>query len=137
MCGITGIYNFSTNEPVNKGIFEAATDVLYHRGPDEYGYFYDDQNGVAIASRRLSIIDLSTGRQPLYNEDNSIVLVCNGEVYNFPELFDKLISFGHKFKTRSDNEAIIHLYETYGLDCVKHLNGMFAFALWDKNKKCI
>ena len=137
MCGIIGIYNYTTSEPVNKGALENATSVLYHRGPDEFGYFFDDKDGLGFGHRRLSIIDLSTGRQPLYNEDNSIVSVVNGEIYNFPELFDKLVSLGHKFKTRSDNEAIIHLYETYGLDCVKHLNGMFAFALWDSNKKLL
>ena len=137
MCGIIGIYNYTTSEPVNKKALENATSVLYHRGPDEFGYFFDDKDGLGFGHRRLSIIDLSTGRQPLYNEDNSIVSVVNGEIYNFPELFDKLVSLGHKFKTRSDNEAIIHLYETYGLDCVKHLNGMFAFALWDSNKKLL
>lgn len=137
MCGIAGIYNYTSKTPVDRKVFEDATTVIHHRGPDEFGYFYDDMSGISLGSRRLSIIDLSTGKQPLYNEDNSIVLVGNGEIYNFPELFDKLISQGHKFKTRSDNEAIIHLYETYGLDCVKHLNGMFAFALWDKNKKLL
>lgn len=137
MCGIIGIYHYTSKNPVNKKNLEEATSVLYHRGPDEYGYFYDDKNGLGFGHRRLSIVDLSTGQQPLYNEDNSIVLICNGEIYNFPELFDKLVSLGHKFKTRSDNEAIIHLYETYGLDCVNHLNGMFAFALWDKNKNLL
>ncbi|MBI2996313.1 MAG: asparagine synthase (glutamine-hydrolyzing) [Candidatus Melainabacteria bacterium] len=137
MCGIIGIYNYVTNHPVNKGVFENAITVLYHRGPDEYGYFYDDSNGLSLGSRRLSIIDLSTGRQPLFNEDSSIALVGNGEIYNFPELYEQLISSGHKFKTRSDNEAIIHLYERYGTKCVDHLNGMFAFAIWDKNKKLL
>lgn len=137
MCGIVGIYNYTSFEPANRVALEKATSVLYHRGPDEQGYYFDDKNGLGFGHRRLSIIDLSTGQQPLYNEDNSIVLICNGEIYNFPELFDKLISLGHRFKTRSDNEAIIHLYETYGLDCVKHLNGMFAFALWDSKKKLL
>ncbi len=134
MCGITGIYNYTNNDPVNRNIFEKATDAIYHRGPDEYGYFYDDKNGVSLGSRRLSIIDLSTGKQPLYNEDGSIVLVCNGEIYNYPELREKLLSSGHRFKTQSDCEAVIHLYEMYGTKCVEHLNGMFAFALWDKSK---
>ena len=137
MCGIIGIYNYSSSEPVGRKDLENATSVLTHRGPDEYGYFYDDKNGLGLGQRRLSIIDLSTGKQPLYNEDDSIVLICNGEIYNFPELFDKLVSSGHKFKTRSDCEAIIHLYETYGTNCVNHLNGMFAFALWDQNKKLL
>lgn len=137
MCGIFGIHNYTTKEPVNRKSLELGTDSLTHRGPDEFGYFFDNQNGLAFGHRRLSIIDLSTGKQPLYNEDGQVVLVCNGEIYNFPELYDKLTSLGHRFKTKSDNEAIIHLYETYGLDCVNHLNGMFAFALWDKNKKLL
>ncbi len=137
MCGIIGIYHYTTQEPVNKKALENATSVLYHRGPDEGGYFFDDKNGLGFGHRRLSIIDLSTGQQPLYNEDNSIVLICNGEIYNFPELYDRLVLEGHKFKTRSDNEAIIHLYEKYGTKCVDHLNGMFAFALWDKNKNLL
>lgn len=134
MCGITGIYNYTTSEPVNRKVLETATDVLHHRGPDEGGYFFDDKNGVGLGHRRLSIVDLTTGKQPLFNEDGSIALVGNGEIYNFPDLYESLIKQGHKFKTKSDNEAIIHLYETYGIDCVKHLNGMFAFALWDQNK---
>lgn len=137
MCGITGIYNYTTSEPINRQILEKAAWAIAHRGPDEFGYHFDDKNGIGISSRRLSIIDLSTGKQPLFNEDNSISLVGNGEIYNFPELFDDLTSKGHKFKTRSDNEAIIHLYETYGTKCVEHLNGMFAFALWDENKKLL
>ncbi len=137
MCGIIGIYNYTTQEPVNKITLKKATTVLYHRGPDEEGFFFDDRNGVGFGHRRLSIIDLSTGQQPLYNEDNSIVSICNGEIYNFPELYDQLTAKGHKFKTRSDNEAVIHLYETYGAKCVEHLNGMFAFAIWDSNKKLL
>ena len=137
MCGIIGIYNYTTNEPVNKNILDKAAWSIAHRGPDEFGYYFDDKNGLGIGSRRLSIIDLSTGKQPLYNEDNSISLVGNGEIYNFPELFKELTSKGHKFKTRSDNEAIIHLYEMYGIRCTEYLNGMFAFALWDENKKLL
>jgi len=135
MCGILGIYNFTSKEPVNRKVLEDATSALYLRGPDEGGYFFDDGSGLGFGHRRLSIVDLSTGKQPLFNEDNSIVLIANGEIYNFPDLLKDLDSKGHKFKTKSDNEAIIHLYETYGLDCVNHMNGMFAFALWDKNKK--
>lgn len=137
MCGIFGIYNYNSYEPVSRENIEKATQTLFHRGPDEDGYYFNDKDGVGFGHRRLSIIDLSTGKQPLFNEDSSIALICNGEIYNFPELFDKLISSGHRFKTRSDNEAIIHLYEIYGLDSVRHLNGMFAFALWDSNKKLL
>src|SRR3989338_5535897 len=137
MCGIIGIYHYNSKEPANRLALEKATTVLEHRGPDEFGYFFDNQNGLAFGHRRLSIIDLSTGKQPLYNEDGSIVLVCNGEIYNYPELFEKLISSGHRFKTQSDCESIIHLYEMYGTKCVEHLNGMFSFALWDKNKNLL
>ncbi len=137
MCGIAGIFNYITNEPVNKQVLEKSAWSIAHRGPDEFGFHFDDKNGLGVGSRRLSIIDLSTGKQPLYNEDGSIVLVCNGEIYNSPELFEKLTALGHRFKTRSDCEAIIHLYEMYGTKCVEYLNGMFAFALWDEKKKLL
>lgn len=106
---------------------------LYHRGPDEQGEYLD--NNISLGIRRLSIIDLKTGSQPLFNEDRSLVVVCNGEIYNFYELRNNLIKKGHNFYTNSDAEAIVHLYEIYGTECVKYLKGMFSFALWDKNKK--
>ena len=134
MCGIIGIYNFTSKEPVNRKVLETATSAISHRGPDQDGFYFDDRNGIGFGHRRLSIVDLTTGKQPLFNEDNSIALVGNGEIYNFPDLLKDLESKGHKFKTKSDNEAIIHLYETYGLDCPNHMNGMFAFAIWDQNK---
>ena len=102
---------------------------LVHRGPDGQGAFH--QGPVALAMRRLSIIDLEGGQQPLFNEDRSVVLVANGEIYNHVELRAQLRSQGHRFKSGSDCEVIVHLYEEYGPDCVKHLRGMFAFALWD------
>ncbi len=103
---------------------------MVHRGPDDEGA-YSDQH-VAIGMRRLSIIDLDHGHQPIANEDNSIVIVCNGEIYNFRELRARLIAKGHKFKTASDTEVILHLYEEHGPNCVKWLQGMFCFAIWDK-----
>jgi asparagine synthase (glutamine-hydrolysing) len=106
---------------------------LTHRGPDGAGEFQDQH--VLLAMRRLSIIDLKTGWQPLYNEDRSLALVCNGEIYNFVELRERLESLGHRFTTNSDCETILHLYEEHGRDCVQHLRGMFAFALYDTKRK--
>lgn len=108
-------------------------DALRHRGPDGEGVFSNPF--LCMAMRRLSIIDVAGGRQPLYNEDRSLVLVANGEIYNFVELRSKLENRGHRFQTRSDCENILHLYEDHGADCVKHLRGMFAFALWDNSRR--
>lgn len=106
---------------------------MVHRGPDDCGYYLDDNVGLAM--RRLSIIDLEKGHQPIFNEDGSIAVVNNGEIYNYVELRAKLISNGHVFNTNSDTEVIVHLFEDKGADCVDELNGMFAFAIWDGNKK--
>ncbi|MFC1570911.1 asparagine synthase (glutamine-hydrolyzing), partial [Candidatus Omnitrophota bacterium] len=106
---------------------------LYHRGPDDEGYFYDSE--IMLGMRRLKVIDLETGSQPIYNEDKSIVTVYNGEIYNFKELRGLLEEKGHIFETRSDTEAIVHLYEEYGDSFVNKLRGMFSFALWDLRKK--
>ncbi len=108
-------------------------DVTIHRGPDDSGSYVE--NGLGIGMRRLSIIDLEGGHQPLSNEDQTLWLVCNGEIYNFRELREDLIARGHRFKTGSDSEVILHLYEEYGDDFVLHLNGMFGFALWDVQRK--
>jgi asparagine synthase (glutamine-hydrolysing) len=133
MCGICGVVNFSGNEPVDPGLLRRMTDTLAHRGPDDDGYFID--NNVGLGHRRLSIIDLSGGKQPIYNEDGSAVIVFNGEVYNYADLMSDLIGKGHTFRTRSDTEAILHAYEEYGDDCVHRLRGMFAFAIWDSRRK--
>ncbi len=109
------------------------TEALVHRGPDDSGYFQDED--IALGQRRLSIVDLHTGRQPISNEDNNLQLVCNGEIYNSPQLRQSLIAKGHQFKTETDVEVILHLYEDFGDECVKHLRGMFAFALWDTRKR--
>jgi len=140
MCGICGIVNFD-GKSVNEVILKKMNDALYHRGPDEEGYYTNAkckmQNAklnVGLGIRRLSIIDLETGSQPIYNEDKSIVIVLNGEIYNFLELRQKLEK-KHHFKTKSDVEVVVHLYEEKGIDCLQDLRGMFAFAIWDERKK--
>ena len=133
MCGIAGAI---ATEPLSRDTLSRVMSMnewLVHRGPDGQGSFHEGP--VALAMRRLSIIDLQGGQQPLFNEDRSIVLVANGEIYNHVELRAQLRSQGHQFKTGSDCEVIVHLYEQYGLDCVKHLRGMFAFALWDSRQR--
>ena len=133
MCGISGII---TQAPITQAEIAAVTTAnshLTHRGPDGAGEFQD--TNVMLAMRRLSIIDLTGGWQPLYNEDRTLALVANGEIYNFVELRQRLEGLGHSFRTNSDCETILHLYEEHGLDCVSHLRGMFAFALWDAKRK--
>lgn len=127
MCGIVGI-NFEDVDLVKQ-----MCKVILHRGPDEDGYYSDKD--ITLGHKRLSIIDLHTGKQPIYNEDKSIVIVYNGEIYNYRELREDLEAKGHRFYTASDTEVIIHAYEEYGYDCVNLFNGMFAFAIWDSNKK--
>jgi len=133
MCGIAGIVTRNPLTEQELGSVRTANARLAHRGPDGSGEFHDTH--VALAMRRLSIIDLTGGWQPLYNEDQSLVLIANGEIYNFIELRKQLEASGHRFRTNSDCETILHLYEEHGDDCVTHLRGMFAFALWDKNRK--
>ena len=133
MCGICGKYNYATTEPVTKEELKKMNDLLIHRGPDDEGYHTDGNAGLAM--RRLSIIDLSTGHQPICNEDGSVWIVFNGEIYNFQALHDILVAKGHVFKTRSDTETIVHLYEEHGADFVKELRGMFAIAILDKKRK--
>lgn len=128
MCGIAGITGSSRGEAIRR-----MTDALIHRGPDDSGFYHDEE--IALGQRRLSIIDLETGRQPISNEDDTLQLVCNGEIYNSPELRQALIKKGHRFKTHTDVEVILHLYEEYADACVNHLRGMFAFAIWDKPKR--
>ena len=127
MCGIAG--KVSLNDAVERRLLESMCAVVEHRGPDSRGVFLDE--GVGLGIQRLRIIDLETGDQPIFNEDGSVVVVLNGEIYNYKELGSELQRRGHSFSTRSDTEVIVHLYEDYGMDCVKHLRGMFAFALWD------
>jgi asparagine synthase (glutamine-hydrolysing) len=129
MCGICGIYNFEKREAVSRPDLEKMNNRLTHRGPDDEGYHIDNEIGLAM--RRLSIIDVEGGHQPVCDEKGKIWLVLNGEIYNYRELRAELSARGHKFKTKSDSEVIVHLYEEKGIDCVKELRGMFAFALWD------
>lgn len=130
MCGIAGIL-----APYGREVISTMTEVMKHRGPDGEGYYHDDF--ISLGQRRLSIIDLSTGRQPIPNETDSIQLICNGEIYNSPALRNQLIAAGHTFKTLTDVEVILHLYEEHGRDCVRYLRGMFAFAIWDKDKQTL
>jgi asparagine synthase (glutamine-hydrolysing) len=132
MCGIVGQLR-PPGEPVSPDLAGRMCAALEHRGPDARGIFRDDRAFLGI--QRLRIIDLSTGDQPVYNEDRSVVVVLNGEIYNFRELRAELRARGHHFATRGDTETIVHLYEEYGVDCVRHLHGMFAFALWDQRRQ--
>src|SRR5512137_813026 len=129
MCGICGKIDF-TGKTVPLELLRNMTDSIAYRGPDDEGFFSDGP--VGLGHRRLSIIDLSpAGRQPMSNEDESLWLVFNGEIYDFAETREKLIAKGHTLKSRTDSETVLHLYEDEGAACLKHLNGMFAFALWD------
>ena len=130
MCGICGIFHFGTGQRANDTALLEMNRQIVHRGPDDAGTLVSD--GAGLAMRRLSIIDLETGHQPLSNEDGSIWIVYNGEIYNHTELRQKLLALGHTYRTHSDTESILHLYEEYGQDCVQHLRGMFAFVIWDK-----
>jgi asparagine synthase (glutamine-hydrolysing) len=130
MCGICGVFHYGPNQHADNAALLAMNQQIVHRGPDDYGTLVDD--GTGLAMRRLSIIDLKTGHQPLSNEDGSVWIVFNGEIYNHAELREKLIARGHIYRTHSDTETIVHLYEEYGCDCVQHLRGMFAFTIWDK-----
>ena len=137
MCGIAGAAWLPTAEPLTKDIVERMTDAIRHRGPDDAGVYLSADNGqserpqAALGHRRLSIIDLSTGHQPLSNEDATVWIAFNGEIYNYRELRSDLEARGHRFATNTDTEVIVHLYEEYGPDCVDHLRGMYAFAIWD------
>ena len=133
MCGICGILNLIESQPVDRTLIERMTGSLAHRGPDDAGYFVEGR--VGLGHRRLSIIDLSGGQQPIFNEDRSATIVFNGEIYNYRDLAAGLASAGHIFKTRSDTETILHAYEEYGDACVDRLRGMFGFAIWDRTKQ--
>ncbi|MGA8833154.1 MAG: asparagine synthase (glutamine-hydrolyzing) [Desulfomonilaceae bacterium] len=135
MCGICGTFSIGDLRPVSMGLLKDMNRTMVNRGPDDEGYYIDGPVGLAM--RRLSIIDLEGGRQPLSNEDSSIWIVFNGEIYNYQELRTDLVKRGHTFRTCSDTEAIVHLYEEYGHDCVTRLNGMFAFAIWDSRARQI
>jgi asparagine synthase (glutamine-hydrolysing) len=133
MCGIAGVLHLKEGAAVSLETLEQMIAVMHHRGPDEQGFYVDDR--VGLGQSRLSIIDLSSGTQPIHNEGENLWIVYNGEVFNYPELREDLEKKGHRFYTQSDTEVILHLYEERGSDCPLELNGQFAFAIWDANRK--
>src|SRR6266487_7047644 len=133
MCGIAGFIDVERSRENAEQLIDSMCKVIRHRGPDDQGVWVGD--GAALGMRRLSIIDLAGGHQPIFNEDESILVVFNGEIYNYHELQQELRARGHHFNTNSDTETIVHAYEEYGDDCVKHLRGMFTFAIWDRKRK--
>ncbi|MHB8216807.1 MAG: asparagine synthase (glutamine-hydrolyzing) [Candidatus Sulfotelmatobacter sp.] len=135
MCGICGIFFTNRDWHVKRDVLTAMNRRILHRGPDDEGYFIEENVGLAM--RRLSIIDVKTGHQPLSNENQDVWIVYNGEIYNHAALRADLEAKGHRYRTHSDTETIVHLYEEYGRDCVKHLQGMFAFAIWDRRKRAL
>ena len=146
MCGICGKLYFESNRPVEKRLVEAMCNALRHRGPDDMGMYtfpYHQAGNVnpghscsiGLGQTRLSIIDLTTGHQPIHNENKTVWVVLNGEIYNFQALKSELVSQGHRFYTSSDTEVIVHLYEEYGNNFVQHVNGMFAIAIWDEKRR--
>ena len=135
MCGIAGIFDTRGTMSIDEGLLSHMNERQFHRGPDEGGVHVEP--GVGLAHRRLSIIDLSGGHQPLFNEDGSVAVVYNGEIYNFHELTDELIKAGHRFRTRCDTEVIVHAWEQWGEACVERFRGMFAFAIWDRNRQTL
>ena len=132
MCGIAGIIDFLAAQP-QEGLLRRMLSFIRHRGPDAFGIYTDNEAGLAHA--RLSIVDLSGGDQPIHNEDRTLWVVYNGEIFNYPELRQELEERGHQFYTRTDTEILVHLYEERGPDLFKDVNGQFAFARWDQRKK--
>lgn len=131
MCGIVGLFDTRGRREIDRALLKRMNDRHRHRGPDGDGEFFDP--GIALGHRRLAIIDLSGGAQPLFNEDDSVVVVFNGEIYNYQDLMQELMAAGHSFRTRSDTEVIVHAWEQWGEACVERFRGMFAFAIWDRN----
>lgn len=135
MCGIAGILEFGRDARADSAALRAMCGIMAHRGPDDDGFYTDGQAGIGM--RRLSIVDLTTGHQPISNEKGNLWIVFNGEIYDHLALREQLLARGHEYRTHSDTETIVHLYEEYGRDCVQHLRGMFAFAIWDRDKKSL
>lgn len=136
MCGIAGIFDTRGRKPIDRDLLVRMTDALVHRGPDDRGFHVAP--GIGLGHRRLSIIDLSPlGHQPLFNEDGSVCVVFNGEIYNFQELVDRLQTLGHRFRSRCDTEVIVHAWEEWQEACVQHFQGMYAFAVWDKKSETV
>ncbi len=135
MCGLVGIFDTRASRPIDRRVLARMNEAQHHRGPDEAGLHLAP--GIGLGHRRLSIIDLATGQQPLYNEDGTVAIVFNGEIYNYVELIPELTRLGHVFRTRSDTEVIVHAWEAWGEDCARRLRGMFALALWDQNRQTL
>ncbi|WP_275098462.1 XrtA/PEP-CTERM system amidotransferase [Sedimenticola hydrogenitrophicus] len=135
MCGIVGIFDLTGNREISRDLLTRMNETLHHRGPDAGGLHIEP--GLGLGHRRLSIIDLSSGQQPLFNEDGSVVVTYNGEIYNFEELSQELKSRGHIFRTHCDTEVIVHAWEEWGRACVERFRGMFAFAIWDRNRETL
>ena len=135
MCGITGIFDTRGQRALDPACLHRMNEALHHRGPDEGSVHLEP--GLGMGHRRLSIIDVATGQQPLFNEDGSVVVVFNGEIYNYQSLIPELKALGHQFRTRSDTEVIVHAWEAWGAECVKRFRGMFAFALWDRKQQTL
>ena len=133
MCGLVGILGCKAPDEQRRDLVHAMADTMVHRGPDGEGYVSRDD--CALGFRRLAIIDVAAESPPFPNEDRSIWSICNGQIYNAPDLTDELIGRGHHLRTNTDTEVIPHLYEEYGADLVEHLNGMFAFAVWDEPRR--
>src|SRR5690349_15903937 len=129
MCGITGLYQWADDPDAVRRLVRGMCQAIVHRGPDDEGIFAGPSIGLGM--RRLSIIDVDGGHQPIQNEDGTVSVVFNGEIYNFRSLREELERRGHRFKTKTDTEVIVHAYEEDGPDCVKHFNGIFSFAIWD------
>jgi asparagine synthase (glutamine-hydrolysing) len=134
MCGISGVY-VAGDGPIDRELVRRMNDALRHRGPDDEGYYADPRGHIMLGHRRLSVIDLTTGHQPIFNENGTVVVVFNGEIYNFLELRNELSAKGYRFRTNSDTEVIANLYDEAGVDCVHRLRGMFAIAIWDAKRQ--
>ncbi len=135
MCGIAGIFDFRGRAEIDRALLRRMTDILHHRGPDGDGFHFAP--GIGLGHRRLAIVDLAAGDQPLYNEDGTVCVVYNGEIYNFQPLMAELAALGHTFRTRCDTEVIVHAWEEWGEACLDRFNGMFAFALWDAARETL
>ena len=135
MCGIVGVFDTQGQAEIDQELLRAMNETQFHRGPDAGGLHLEP--GLGLGHRRLSIIDLSSGKQPMFNEDGSVAVTFNGEIYNFPELSEELKRCGHVFQTHSDTEVIVHAWEEWGEKCVERFRGMFAFAVWDRNKQTL
>ena len=135
MCGITGIFDTRGGRPIARSVLQRMNDSQHHRGPDEGNLYLEP--GVGFGHRRLSIIDIATGQQPMFNEDGSVVVVFNGEIYNYQQLIPELQALGHRFHTKSDTEVIVHAWEQWGEQCLSRFRGMFAFVLWDRNRQTL